>query len=219
LNVATAELAFSLSILALVRPASADVLYSNTGIFATDDAGQVIAFSLAAPSIVTLRTWSFAGGTNASSEVIAAGGFAPVLSLFQGTGGSAALLLFDFGGTTPNNCGPRGIDASNTGFCLDAYLSGSFSPGAYFAVLTEDDNTPNGPTFGDGFVEDGMGNFTSGPSGPFWLNSGTGFQRNGSWAVDITTAPLTAVPEPSSIVLLASLTCLLVKWSRRKPGA
>jgi hypothetical protein len=205
-----------LGILTLASPASADIMYSNSGTFSADDARQVIGFSLAVQSIVTLETWSFAGGTNANTQAIAAGGFSPVLSLFQGTGVSATLLTSDSGGTAPNNCGPRSLDAS-TGFCLDAYLSGSFSAGAYFAVLTEYDNTPNGPTYGDGFLEDGMGNFTG---GPFFLNAGPGFQRSGSWAVDITsTGRVTAMPEPSSILLLASLTLFVFRERRRKPGA
>jgi hypothetical protein len=209
-----------LGILMLSSPASADIIYSNTGSFIQDDDSVLINFSLAVDSLVTLQTWSFAGGTNANSQVIAPGGFAPVLSLFQGTGPSATLLLSDSGGTAPNSCGPRGIDAA-TGFCLDAYLNGILSAGDYIAVLTEYDNTPNGTTLGDGFFQDGQGNFTG---GPFWLNAGTGFQRDAAWAVDITstpTAPFGPVPEPSTILLLGSLSLFffVFRYGRRKPGA
>jgi hypothetical protein len=144
--------------------------------------------------MITLETWSFAGGVNAAGQTIPAGGFAPVLSLFDSSGN---LLSFDNGGVVPGACGPRGIDPV-TGFCLDAYINGLFSAGDYTAVLTEWDNTPNGPTLGDGFVEQGNGNFTG---GPFLLNAGTSFQRTGNWALDIPGDPPTAAPEPASVLL------------------
>src|SRR5271167_5225019 len=63
--------------------------FSFTGTFTQDD--QLELFQFTAPSAsVTLRTWSYAGGTNAAGNVIAAGGFDTVLSLFDATGGLMA---------------------------------------------------------------------------------------------------------------------------------
>ena len=129
-----------------------------------------------------------------------------MLSLFD-SGGN--LLAFDDGGVAPAGCGPRQVDAA-TGFCLDAYISGLFSAGSYTAVLTEWDNTPNGPTFDDGFSEQGNGNFTG---GPFLLNAGPGYQRTGNWALDLPGAPA-VVPEPSYGALLMLLGGVVIAVSR-----
>jgi len=182
------------------RPVLANTILSTTGTFAVDDAEQSFNFTLASAATVTMRTWSFGGGTNANGSVITTGGFAPVLSLFNASG-SQPLLAFDTGGTAPLACGPRNIDPV-TGFCLDAYLNDFLSAGSYILVLTQFDNTPNGPNLSDGFFEQGNGNFTG---GPFFLNAGTGFQRTGDWAVDITTAP-----EPSTAALLIPILTLFV---------
>ncbi len=169
-------------------------------------------FSLASTTDITLQTWSFGGGTNARGQVISAGGFALVISLFDSSGN---LLALDDGGVAPGACGPRKIDPA-TGFCLDAYFNGVLPAGVYTAVLTEWDNTPNGPTLGDGFVEQGNGNFTG---GPFLLNAGQGFQRTGDWALDVPgLAPLTSVPEPSLMPLLPFLFPILGFAVRCKRG-
>src|SRR5215831_7915985 len=171
----------------------ATAIVSTTGSFTADDDQVFFNFSLLAPTTVTMQTWSFAGGTNATGQVIAPGGFFPVLSLFDATG-SQPLLASDTGGTAPSNCGVRNIDPV-TGFCLDSYLSLSLAAGSYSLYLTQFDNLPIGPDLSNGFLQQGNGNFTG---GPFFLNAGTGFQRTGNWAVDITTAAAPAVPEPST---------------------
>ena len=193
--------------------ASANVMFSTVGTFTHDDDQVFFSISLVAPEIVTMRTWSFAGGTNAMGQVIPAGGFAPVLSLFNASA-PQDLIAFDTGGTAPSGCVTRNIDPV-TGFCLDAFLQESLPAGSYRLYLTEFDNTPNGPTLADGFFEQGNGNFTG---GPFFLNAGAGFQRTGEWAVDVTT-PGTTVPEPSSAALAISVLSILTLWScSRKRG-
>ncbi|HEY7388733.1 MAG TPA: DVUA0089 family protein [Bryobacteraceae bacterium] len=177
--------------------AFADVSY--TGTFTADDDTFRVDFSLPTTMPATVRTWSFAGGASAAGDAIPPGGFAPVVSLFDSSGN---LLLFDDGGVAPFGCGPRNIDAS-TGFCLDAYINGALPAGNYTAVLTEFDNTPNGPTLADGFVEQGNGNFTG---GPFLLNAGPGFQRTGNWELDVPGSPV-AVPEPEAAVPVAAILC------------
>ncbi len=188
--------------------ASADISY--TGTFTTDDQMFETTFSLAAATGITVRTWSFAGGTDAAGDVISAGGFAPVVSVFDSSG---SLLQWDDGGTARNNCGPRNIDPVS-GFCLDAYINGLYNPGTYTVVLTEYDNLPNGPTLANGFSEEGNGNFTG---GPFFLNAGSGYQRNGNWELDV---PGTPVPEPAQAaplaLLLGFLVSLIGRWQERK---
>ena len=180
---------------------------SYTGAFSQDDQMFQVDFSLASASAITVRTFSFAGGTDAAGQSISAGGFAPVVSLFDSAGN---LLVFDDGGVALDGCGPRAIDAA-TAFCLDADIEGILPAGTYTAVLTEWDNTPNGPTFSDGFVEQGQGNFTG---GPFLLNAGPGFQRTGNWELDV---PGITAPEPSPTLCLGILLCLFAAWITRKP--
>src|SRR5688572_14519625 len=71
-----------LAVPALAAPAS------FTGTFAQDDSMQSFLLSLSAPSDLTLRTWSYAGGTNAAGSAIPAGGFDPIVSLFSLPAGS-----------------------------------------------------------------------------------------------------------------------------------
>jgi hypothetical protein len=199
-----------LALLAFSAAAFADISY--TGAFQADDDKFLTDFTLVSAMQITIRTWSFAGGTNAAGDVIAPGGFAPVLSLFDSAGN---LLLLDSGGVAPGGCGPRSIDAA-TGFCLDAYINAFLSAGAYTTVLTQWDNTPNGPTLADGFLEDGNGNFTG---GPFLLNAGAGFQRTGNWALDVPGTAITGVPEPQYAAFLAVLfLMILVIRSRHAMG-
>jgi len=194
------RLAFVLAA-SLVTAASHAASISYTGNFVQDDDLVTFGFDLASATTVTLRTWSFAGGTDAGGSAIPAGGFAPVLSLFD-AGGSQDLLAVDRdGGSGP--CGPRAVDPSS-GFCWDAYLNLDLAAGSYLLVLTEDDNTPNGPTFADGFFQSGQGNFTAaefgGPPGAqFILVDGS--QRTSSWAVDLIGVAI-PTPEPPPALLL-----------------
>ncbi|MBI3368480.1 MAG: DVUA0089 family protein, partial [Burkholderiales bacterium] len=60
---------------------------SFTGNLAGDNAVQLFSFKLTSTTDVTLRTWSYAGGSNAAGSAIGAGGFDAVLALFSGSGG------------------------------------------------------------------------------------------------------------------------------------
>src|SRR5215467_15619437 len=54
--------------------------FSFVGVFSQDD--QLEFFMFTAPSAnVTVRTWGYAGGTNADGQLISAGGFDPILSV------------------------------------------------------------------------------------------------------------------------------------------
>jgi len=191
---------------------SATIL-SYSGDFTQDDDQRLVNFTILAPATVTLQSWSYGGGVDPLANVISAGGFGPVLSIFDSTGN---LVGFDRGGTVgglpPNDCGTGGrtVDAVS-GFCLDAYLEIPLaSVGEYTVVLTQQDNTPNGPTLADGFAFDGAGNFTGG-----FIDAG-GFQRNSSYYFTISLPDSTVVPEPATGFLTLAALCLGAAANVRK---
>lgn len=197
--------------------------FSFTGQLTQDDQFQVFLFT--APSTnVLLRTWGYAGGVNGAGSTILAGGFDPVLSLFDATGGlSAGSLLVD-----SNNDGAGVATDLITGNAFDSLLHlTTLNIGhTYALVLTQNDNLANGPTYGDGFTRTGQGNFTAGAFGCIGRNpfcDATPAQRNGSWAVDISgvgSASLNggtgAVPEPGSMLLLFTGAGALALLRRRR---
>jgi len=194
------------SLLAM-RVASADT-FSFTGMFLADDQIETFSLDVLVTSTVTIQTLSYAGGTNAASQVIPSGGFDPILS------------LFDSGGTLLNvtNDGSPNTDPS-TGAALDSLLSLSLDPGMYTLALSQSDNQANGPTFADGFSEQGAGSFTStlGCSNGSFCDI-TGANRDGKWALDISGVESASdnngstVPEPKTILILllgaAGMLCL-----------
>ena len=166
-----------------------------SGSFAKDDDIQVFTYRVQNTGVVNVFTTSFATG-----------GFSPVLSLFDATGG---FQFFDSG------------YANNT----EASLSwNSIGGSSYLIVLTQYDNFPIG-NLADGFTEQGNGNFTAIP--PFNNPGfGTSFllpgpeQRTGQWAVTIQSDDPTLtggmVPEPASawlvVVGVAGLLCRRSKF-------
>ena len=169
---------------AVLAAGSVPVLAANvsfTGQLAGDNAVQLFSFTLGASSDVTLRTWSYAGGMNATGSLVSAGGFDPVVSLFFGSGDAALLIGADDDGF--------GVAADpSTGLALDSLLESAALPaGNYTVALTQVANFANGPTLGDGFL--GAGN--------------PGFDgRSNAWALDILgVASATVVPEPTTFLL------------------
>ncbi len=163
--------------------------FSFTGSLPTPGTVQSFDFNVGAPSVVTLRTYSYAGGTNAHGMVIARGGFDPILALFSLPGG-ALINQNDDGG-----CGLVAADAVS-GRCWDTYLSSSLAAGNYRVSIQVYPNFANGPNFSDGFR--GASTFTdvSGvPNNP----------RDSHWAFDILNvneAVQNTVPEPASWALM-----------------
>lgn len=212
--------------LGLASGTASAAAFSFQGTFATDDQKEIFSF-VAGPGGAVLRTWGYAGGTNANGDNVSSGGFDPILSLF----GPGLLLQ----ASTPllasvNDGASVAIDPS-TGAGFDSFIDTAGTPAialipgeTYFVVLTESDNSPLGVpsgTFGDGFSEEGQGNFTGAlygcGSGQFCdLNSN---QRDGHWAVDITGVDsvqnLTATPEPGSFWLFGCAGALATVVRRR----
>src|SRR4051794_34869814 len=76
-------------ILGLTAGASHADNFSFTGNFSNANEVQPFNFSVAGSAAdITLRTWSFAGGTNAAGTAIAGGGFDPIVTLFDGATGA-----------------------------------------------------------------------------------------------------------------------------------
>jgi hypothetical protein len=183
--------------------------FSFTGNLTKDNDVQLFNFSVGAPSNVTLRTWSYAGGTNAAGSVIARGGFDPILALFDSSG--AFISQNDDGGSNVPG------DAV-TGAHYDTFLTSSLAAGNYTVAVMQFDNFANGPQLSNGFERDGA-SFNNFRNGFFDV---TGDKRDSHWAFDILNVDEAIVvgnpvPEPSTLFLLgAGLGGLILARRRAK---
>ncbi len=192
-----AALAFGLS---LCTAQAAD--FSFAGTFQSDDDVRFFPFVVGAASNVTLRSYSYAGGVQANGTIVAAGGFDPILALFAADG---TLIEeqddADFG--VP--------DDPVTGFPFDVNFQAFLPAGAYTVTIQQFSNFAVGPTISDGFLSEGLGNFT-GPE--FGCSNGIfcdvdGFNRTSAWAFDILNVELAVVVDPAVVPLPAGLPLLL----------
>lgn len=175
-------------------PAAAANL-SFTGAFTADDDVQNFTFSLANPATVTIQTYSYAGGTQADGNVVPAGGFDPILALFNAVG--TLINFVDDGSNTPD---------PNTKNPFDALLETNLGAGTYTVTLMQYNNFANGPNLSDGFEKAGQPNFTAvfGCGAQMFCDS-DGSQRTGNWALDILNVDAPApVPLPAAVPLFAS---------------
>ena len=136
---------------ALAAPAAYAANFSYTGTFSGDD--DVLSFDFVAlgASNVTLRTWSYAGGTNAAGQTIARGGFDPILSLYDLSSGVRI---------GQNDDGGLGLVAPDavTGAYYDTFFTSLLSAGNYRVIVTQFANfAPD--TLGGIFPGSGTTNF------------------------------------------------------------
>lgn len=217
----------------LTAPVANAANISFTGSFTHDTDLQFFTFTLANPTVgVALRTWSYAGGTNAAGQVIPNGGFEPYLNLYFADGTQM----------NPGWSGPCTIPVTGnpvvdllpdptSGICSDVYYptersypAGTWMPGTYTVVLSTFAN-PGIGNLSDGFFANVVlglpspSNFTCqvGPLGyqsnpptipvdqPFCDGWATNTQRTGNWALDfynVDSASALGVPEPNTSFLM-----------------
>ena len=139
-------------------------------------------FDVGSLSDVTLRTYSYAGGVNAAGQAISAGGFDPILSLYDLSSGLRV------GQNDDGGCSNVGSDPT-TGRCWDTFLQSSLAAGSYRVAVTAFSN------FGPGSL-----------SGTF-NNTGSFDGRSANFAFDVLNVGSAsgpgagAVPEPATWAL------------------
>ena len=176
--------------------------FSFTGNLSNDDDVQFFDFTVGVTSTVTMRTYSYAGGTNADGDVIPAGGFDPILALFD-----ASENLID-----QNDDGDGVPTDPVSGNAWDTLLEVELAPGDYTVAVSQYANFAIGPTLSDGFDGSGTSGFVD----------DDGNTRTSFWAFDVLNVtgaevvdpPATAatVPVPTLsqwMVLLLALTILI----------
>ena len=213
----------SASACALGFSISTDLLAANlsfTGLLSADDDVQLFNFTSDGASLVTLRTYSYAGGVQADGNVVSAGGFDPILA------------LFDSAGNYINQNDDDETDAvafdPNTGQAWDALFSEVLAAGDYTVAIMQFDNFANGPTLSDGFSQQGNPFFTATfgcSNGQFCdISEFDPFNnRTNEWAFDILSVvegdivPAPApVPVPAAAWLFGSGLLGLIGISRCK---
>lgn len=171
--------------------------FSFTGSLADPGEVQLFSFSVGSTSNVLLRTWSYAGGTNAAGAVIARGGFDPILALFDSTG--ALIGQNDDGGI---NVDPDAVTTAR----FDTYLSlPGLVAGDYRVSVAVFPNFAVGPNLSNGF-----------PGASTYNN------RTADWAFDVIgvdTAVVTNVPVPAALPLMAAGLGLFGFIARRRRSA
>ncbi len=160
--------------------------FSYTGTLNNPNDYQSFFFTANGASTVNLRSYSYAGGTNAAGTVIPAGGFDPILSLFDST--DTLIRTVDDG--------PLTVPADPvTGRQYDTSFSQALTAGSYRVVVSQFSNFATGPNFSNGF-----------PTNQTSFIDVANSTRTANWAFDITgvdTASVsnpTSVPEPFTIV-------------------
>lgn len=195
---------FNVFIVIILMSGSANASnFSFIGNLGHDDGVQEFNFDVeGAAREVTLRTWSYAGGTNAQGQVISNGGFDPVVSLFNSSTGT--LISFnDDSGLVPDPV---------SRLPYDSLLAANLSAGNYTATISQFHSFPVGPLLSNGFRGTSAENFDS---------------RTSQWALDVSNvesgtigasyiSEVPAIPEPEAFYMLLAGLALLGLIRQRK---
>lgn len=192
----------------LLDPVSAAGLdFSFRGTFSADDDVKLFSFVADGASTVTLHSYGYAGGTQADGTVISAGGFDPILALFDDAGN--LIDENDDGSSSDVGTDP------GTGGTFDTFLQVVLSAGTYTATLMQFDNFATGPTLAAGFDQVGNPFFTASngcSAGQFCDVFGS--DRTSFWAFDVLGVE-SAAPEPGTGALMAFGLAMIGTWRSR----
>jgi len=187
--------------------------FSFTGTFSADNNVQLFNFSVGAISDVTLRSYSYAGGTQADGNIVSAGGFDPILALFDSTG-----ALID-----QNDDDATGTVAADptTGNRWDTFLVSNLGIGDYTVAVMQYDNFA-GTSLSDAFARENEPSFTSifnCSNGSFCDASSS--NRTNEWAFDVLNVDdaTSVVPVPAAVWLFGSGLIGLAGVARRRNHA
>lgn len=192
-------LAIAAGLLGAAGAQAATTDFSYRGTFGGDADVLRFTFTIGAPSNVVLRSYSYAGGTQADGTVVAAGGFDPILALWD----SAGVKI----GQHDDGPGPVPADpATGSGFDTHLILAG-LAAGTYTATVAQYANFSVSNLLADGFQQSNP-NFTAGygcSNGQFCDVSGA--NRTNFWAFDVlgvdSVIPPAPVPLPGGLALMA----------------
>lgn len=199
--------------------------FSFAGAFGDDDDVQLFNFTADGASVVRLISYSYGGGTQANGNIVASGGFDPILALFDSAGNLIGQDDDAVSGT-PGACGPGVVTLDpGTGQQWDTCFDALLGVGSYTVAIMQYDNFAVGPNLSNGFTYLLSPTFTAAfgcSNGQFCDVSGTApfNNRTRGWAFDILNveaATEVRVPEPSTLALLlcAGLAGLLMSRRRR----
>jgi len=200
---------------ALAPVAASGSALSFTGTLATPVSVFETTFSLTSASTVTFQTWGFGGGTNAAGQVIPAGGFDPLISLFFGPSATPTMYVDGSGNALADadnllnapwsyvgNCPAAGTVAiGSDNDCGDDFMQALLAAGTYTFVLTDANYIPNA-VYDNGALSEGFTDLTAGVFQTCDPVSNACITPNGNYAVDITLTTAFA-PEPGALSLVA----------------
>ena len=157
-----------IALMALTITYTSAAAISYTGNLNPNDPNDValFTFTLSSTGSVSIQSWGYGGGANASGTVIATGGFDPYVSLFSGVGNRATFLASNDDGLCPPGNGSVACHDSTLG--VTTLAAGSYTVAlTVFNNFSFAENTGSG-TLGDGFIA--LGNYfdASEPTRSVW---------------------------------------------------
>lgn len=203
-----ALLAFSVLIGAHANASSVAQTYAGT-LTSESGAGSVVleSFTLTSVSDVTIYTTSYGGGTNLDGSTTGPGGFQPNITLYNSTG-------FVVANQSPSFSPIANPDPSN-GWKGDGYLQDTdATAGTYYVTLTDWQNQMSITSTGLDLSTAAYTQF-SGPGGTSFQDV-QGNNRTGNYALDISSASSSSVPEPATLWLVIPALAAAVMFTRKR---